>query len=105
MEKEIRILSADTVNEFFAAFEKDWKRALKASQINPDNIKQIEPGSWLVGSQTSLGKYAVLQGKDGAWSCTCADHKNRLVNCKHILAVKATLETVEIPKNDYFDIC
>ncbi len=29
MNKETRVLSADTMNEFFAAFEKDWKKHLE----------------------------------------------------------------------------
>lgn len=104
MEKGIRLLSAGTVTSFFSALEgdlekdriADMKRTVKASQMSPGSVEQKGPGSWFVGSQTSLGKYVVLQGKDGAWSCTCADHKNRLVACKHIRLVQST-ETVKAP--------
>jgi len=106
MEREIRVLSAGIVTSFFSALEQDlekdrisdMKRTVKASQMSPGSIERKGLGSWVVGSQTSLGKYVVLQGKDGAWSCTCADHKNRLVACKHIRLVQST-ETEQTQKS------
>ena len=57
-------------------------------------IKQVE-GGWIVPSQsTPGGKYKVYPSDDG-YHCTCPDHEIIGCVCKHIHAVKITIEREE----------
>jgi transposase len=51
---------------------------------------QLRPGpeGWKVPSQTGAGSYVV---DPDAGFCSCPDHETRLVECKHLLAVRLTL--------------
>lgn len=55
---------------------------------------QLEPnnGRWKVPSQSGNGTYTVLVTREGTWACTCPDHEERLLDCKHILAVEITVQ-------------
>lgn len=55
---------------------------------------KLEPnnGRWRVPSQTGTGTYTVLVTRDGSWACTCPDHEERLLACKHIMAVEITVQ-------------
>jgi transposase len=46
--------------------------------------------TWIVPSQSNVGKYAVTITAGGK-ECTCPDFELRQANCKHILAVQLTL--------------
>lgn len=56
------------------------------TQLAPDN------GRWKVPSQTGEGTYTVLVTRDGSWACSCPDHEERLLDCKHIMAVEITVQ-------------
>ena len=45
-----------------------------------------EKGFWLVPSQSSQGRYRVLDGDHP--TCSCPDYENRGEKCKHIFAVE-----------------
>lgn len=49
-------------------------------------------GRWKVPSQTGNGTYTVLVTREGTWACTCPDHEERLLDCKHIMAVEITVQ-------------
>ncbi|HEX7167542.1 MAG TPA: transposase [Acidimicrobiales bacterium] len=55
---------------------------------------KLEPnnGRWRVPSQTGTGTYTVLVTRDGSWTCSCPDHEERLLACKHIMAVEITVQ-------------
>ncbi len=51
--------------------------------------------NWIVPSQSTLGqRYSVYEGHDG-YHCTCPDHEIGGCVCKHIYAVKITIEREE----------
>ncbi|HSH58221.1 MAG TPA: transposase [Acidimicrobiales bacterium] len=49
-------------------------------------------GRWKVPSQKGHGTYTVLVTREGTWACTCPDHEERLLDCKHIMAVEITVQ-------------
>jgi len=49
-----------------------------------------EKGFWLVPSQSSQGRYRVLDGDHP--TCSCPDYENRGEKCKHIFAVEYIVE-------------
>lgn len=55
-------------------------------------IEIIQKATLMVGSETTDGAYYYVKLQDKEWTCTCADHKNRKTECKHILAAKEELE-------------
>ena len=58
-------------------------------------IKQNGNDAWLVPSQsTPGGKYSVYRDGEG-FRCTCPDHEIGGCQCKHIIAVKITIEREE----------
>ena len=66
-------------------------RQQKAIEI-ADKFRIVESsGKWLVPSQSGAKKYAVsVAGKTA--DCTCPDFETRRMECKHVLAVRITLQ-------------
>jgi len=56
-----------------------------------DKITQLDENTFTVPSQNGNGLYRVTK-LDSGWACTCPDHVNRKVDCKHIYAVRFWLE-------------
>lgn len=56
------------------------------TQLAPNN------GRWKVPSQSGVGTYTVVVTREGTWSCSCPDHEERLLDCKHIMAVEITVQ-------------
>src|SRR5205807_1030766 len=52
---------------------------------------------WRVPSQTGNGRYIVRIGDDGA--CSCLDHAERGVKCKHMFAVEISLTMEKVERN------
>jgi transposase-like protein/predicted RNA-binding Zn-ribbon protein involved in translation (DUF1610 family) len=59
----------------------------KAITEKKGQIWRYSNGLYRVKSQSGNGSYQV-QKTDLGWKCTCPDHINRGVECKHIIAVK-----------------
>lgn len=59
----------------------------KAITEKKGQIWRYSNGLYRVMSQSGHGSYQV-QKTDLGWKCTCPDHVNRGVECKHIIAVK-----------------
>ena len=55
--------------------------------VKGDEPKQLDDSTFQVPSQSGNGVYLVSL-IDGEWRCECPDHIYRLVECKHIHAVK-----------------
>src|SRR5438445_12349318 len=53
-------------------------------------IKRIDAHSYEVKSQSGNGFYQVISTEFG-FACSCPDHMNRGVDCKHILGVQISL--------------
>src|SRR6266545_4891052 len=57
-------------------------------------IEQVNKAEWRVpSSQEGGGIYRVKRGKTH-WNCTCKDHRERRLLCKHIQAVRFHLVQV-----------
>jgi transposase-like protein len=54
-------------------------------------ITRIDPQRYFVKSQSGAGEYEVISSEYG-FGCSCRDHLYRGVDCKHILAVRFSLE-------------
>src|SRR5213593_369753 len=54
-------------------------------------ITRIDSQRYFVKSQSGNGEYEVIFSEFGA-GCSCSDHLYRGVECKHVLAVKFSLE-------------
>ena len=54
-------------------------------------ITRISPQRYFVKSQSGNGEYEVISSEFG-FGCSCRDHLYRGVECKHILAVKFSIE-------------
>jgi hypothetical protein len=63
------------------------QRQAKALHIAATSKLASDNGRWKVPSQTGSGTYTVLVTRDGSWACSCPDHEERLMDCKHIMAV------------------
>jgi transposase-like protein len=81
-----------------------------------NQIKRITPSRYLVHSQSSDNWYEVRQKFDGkGWTCSCPDHINRKVICKHLWAVHISKEfrsalsyrenAIEIPQPQIEMVC
>lgn len=57
-------------------------------------IKRIDTQRYIVKSQSGNGEYEVISSEFGL-GCSCPDHAYRGLECKHILAVKFSLELRE----------
>src|SRR5947208_8183077 len=64
-------------------------REMRGRQIceKGTEIERLDEGTYRVGSQSGTGFYSVLYSHD-AWKCSCPDHLNRTVKCKHIWGVE-----------------
>lgn len=69
-------------------------REEKAQLILKDEkaITRVDAQRYVVKSQSGNGQYEVIISQDFGWACSCADHMYRAQECKHILAVKFSLE-------------
>lgn len=67
-------------------------RQTKALHIAATTQLAANNGRWKVPSQTGTGTYTVLVTREGTWACTCPDHEERLLDCKHIMAVEITVK-------------
>jgi len=66
-------------------------RQQKAIEI-ADRFRIVESsGKWFVPSQAGSGKYAVRMAGDSG-SCTCPDFEVRRQECKHVMAVRFTIQ-------------
>src|SRR6266702_6374074 len=65
-------------------------REMRGRQIceKGTEIERLYEGDYRVASQSGQGFYSVLYSPSGDWWCSCPDHKNRTVKCKHIWAVE-----------------
>jgi transposase-like protein len=70
--------------------ELQQRREEKASKMVSDNveIKQVSESVYQVPSQTEKGKAYQVVNVGEEWECECPDYQFRLVQCKHIYAVK-----------------
>jgi transposase-like protein/DNA-directed RNA polymerase subunit M/transcription elongation factor TFIIS len=70
--------------------ELQQRREEKASKMVSDNveIKQVDESVYQVPSQTEKGKAYQVVNVGEEWECECPDNQFRLVQCKHIIAVK-----------------
>jgi transposase-like protein len=68
-------------------------REEKANLILKDEsaIRRIDAQRYFVKSQSGNGEYEVISSEFG-WGCSCPDHRFRGLECKHILAVKFSIE-------------
>ncbi|MBI1729211.1 SWIM zinc finger family protein [Candidatus Acetothermia bacterium] len=64
-------------------------REQKGLQIAATTKLRKTGQTWLVPSQSGKGTYEVVLDKQCP-TCTCPDHEQRKVKCKHILAVEYT---------------
>ncbi|OLB67797.1 hypothetical protein AUI06_12585 [archaeon 13_2_20CM_2_52_21] len=67
----------------------DTGREVRGRQIveKGTEIERLDEGRYRVASQSGTGFYSVLYAHD-SWKCSCPDHLNRTVKCKHIWAVE-----------------
>jgi transposase len=69
------------------------QRQAKALHIAATTKLEPDNGRWKVPSQTGSGiTYTVLVTRDGSWSCSCPDFEERLLPCKHVMAVEVTCQ-------------
>ena len=67
----------------------DNPRAIRGHQI-AERFRVRQSGDrWIVPSQSGDGKYAVYPDEE---RCTCPDHEQRQVRCKHLYAVESTIQ-------------
>src|SRR3989338_10253062 len=55
-----------------------------------DVPKKVDESTFIIPSQNGNGEYTIKKG--AKWKCTCPDHKERKMDCKHIHAVKFFLD-------------
>ena len=55
-----------------------------------DVPKKVDENTFTIPSQNGNGEYTIKKG--AKWKCTCPDHKERKMDCKHIHAVKFFLD-------------
>lgn len=71
-------------------------RQIRAHEI-ADKFRIIKnDGKWLVPSQTGPGKYSV-QLTHSSSNCSCPDYELRQEDCKHVMAVRLTIEREQNP--------
>ncbi len=73
--------------QIFAPLNTTREERGKAITEKKGQIWRYSNGLYRVMSQSGHGSYQV-QKTDLGWKCTCPDHVNRGVECKHIIAVK-----------------
>ncbi len=67
-----------------------------------DTPKKIAKETYTLPSQSGNGEYTIT--KNGSWKCTCPDFENRHKDCKHIHAVKFSLELQKKVKENQLPI-
>jgi transposase-like protein len=65
------------------------QRGMEIAKLE-NQIKRIDPSTYLVKSQSNHGEYCVSKNNDG-WKCECLDYVYRHVKCKHIFAVEFSI--------------
>ena len=55
-----------------------------------DVPKKVDENTFTIPSQNGNGEYTIKRG--AKWKCTCPDHKERKMDCKHIHAVRFYLD-------------
>ncbi len=73
--------------QIFAPLNTTREERGKAITEKKGQIWRYSNGLYRVMSQSGRGSYQI-QKTDLGWKCTCPDHVNRGVECKHIIAVK-----------------
>ncbi|MDE1816886.1 MAG: transposase, partial [Thaumarchaeota archaeon] len=83
----------DNVDLPFKDYSHKEPRQEKGEQIasTQDQIRRIDAHHYKVKSQSGNGEYDVISTESG-WNCSCPDHINRHVCCKHIHAVEFSLK-------------
>jgi putative transposase len=66
-------------------------------------IERLDEGTYRVASQSNHGFYSVLYSPSG-WICSCPDHKNRSVECKHIWACKFSADLRKVVESQQTEI-
>jgi len=68
-----------------------------------DIPEQVKMGLYIVPSQANAKvKYRVTHHRGDLWSCDCLDHKERMIDCKHIHACRFWLKIKDRVDNDDF---
>lgn len=70
-------------------------RGLALVKAQRSKIKHVHGSRWLVPSQTNSSGGYVVDVEQNA--CTCPDHEDRAVKCKHIWAVMILRSDVTLP--------
>jgi transposase len=70
------------------------QRALALVASKRKHIKHVSGARWLVPSQTDGGGYLV---DADAQTCSCPDHEERGVRCKHLFAVAIIRQEISLP--------
>ena len=68
------------------------QRQAKAFHIAATTKLEPNNGRWRVPSQSGDRTYTVVITGGGTWACTCPDHEERQLDCKHIMAVEITVQ-------------
>jgi transposase len=63
-----------------------WQKALQMAIDDPDGVRKISEGFWLVRASRGSGFYKVRFEK-GEWSCDCTDFEQWKEPCKHVFRV------------------
>ena len=63
-----------------------WEKALQMAVEDPDGVRKLSDGLWLVRAARGSGFYKVRYEK-GEWSCDCLDFEQWNEPCKHIFRV------------------
>lgn len=83
--------------------ELQTRREERANEMVSNNveIKQVNDSTFLVPSQTISGKAYQVVNVEDKWECDCPNYQFRLIQCKHIIAVKLwKLIQVEIEETE-----
>jgi putative transposase len=54
-------------------------------------VRKVDENTYVVQSQSFGGEYMVIS-TEGGWVCSCPDNTYRRVECKHLIAVKVSIE-------------
>ena len=75
----------------------NW-RSMRAEKLVP-SVRRAGVDLWTVKSSSGIGVYRI-DNLNGGWKCNCPDHVTRLLDCKHILAVRIQLARSEVLEGD-----
>ena len=76
------------------ALDARQRRALALVASKRKHIKHVAGARWLVPSQTDGGGYLVDVDEG---TCSCPDHEERGVRCKHLFAVAVIRQEIALP--------